>query len=87
MKDATDFRSIDRVIEKLLKSELKLAKTKKKLNDAETLKEFYEQDQASFDKTLEEIISTKKSLPFTLSDMLRGKCLFETVEDINNCVD
>lgn len=85
VKDRNDKRSLDRILEKLLKKELKDAKKAKELAGAK-LEEFCQRDKELFDRMINQILAKKEYLDFTVSDMLRGKCLFNQVADINNCV-
>ena len=49
------------------------------------LDQFFKDENSQFEIALKQIIEKKKELVFSITDMLRGKCLFESVEDINEC--
>ena len=83
-----DEKSINRVIEKLFKKDLiKKREEKDQMNlSVKTMAEFYQKEKELFEKALREIMENKEILVFSLTDMLRGKCLFESVDEINECV-
>lgn len=44
------------------------------------------QEYAEYQQKMKKIFSkTNEPIPFRVSDMLRGKCVFSSVEKINNC--
>lgn len=47
------------------------------------MEEYYAEENKLFDEALEKIYEKMDTLKFTITDMLRAKCLFQTVESIN----
>lgn len=47
--------------------------------------EYYNEESLLYEKVLEEIYTNKSKVVFTISDMLRAKCLFDDVKKINKC--
>ena len=88
VKNMNDEKSINRIIEKLFKKDLIKKKEEKDQMSllVKTMAEFYQKEKELFEKALREIMENKEILVFSITDMLRGKCLFESVDEINECV-
>ena len=72
-----------RVKEKLLKDEV--AKCyKNKTYDANSIEELRVAEVAYLNEVLQQVYSQMSSIDFTVSDILRGKCMFNKIVDINN---
>ena len=83
VKDKNHHRAINRVKEKLLKKQFQKFPEK----DIE-LTEFLSEEKDFYEKQLEEIYDQiEEDVEFTVSDMLRGKCMFEKVEHINQAAE
>lgn len=49
---------------------------------SKTIKTTLEKEEEGYKKRITETLNSKDNIEFTISDMLRGKCIFLTVDDI-----
>lgn len=91
VKDKDHHRAIDRVIEKIIKKQFtKFTATNYEKGLAEgrtpTLDDYLKEEEVDYNSQMKNIYDQiREPIPFKVSDMLRGKCLFQTVPEINEC--
>ena len=82
--DRPNEKAVLRIQEKLLFK--KKSYNRPEVDPAKPMEDILQEEQETYDKVLEEMLEKEEQIVFTISDMVRGKCMFLQIRDIIDTV-
>lgn len=86
LKYREDIESLDRIKEKILFKQGRRPPKDTEL-DYESINELREEEKRKRHEQVNEILEEKDEINLEISDMLRGKCVFKIIQDVNNVAE